>query len=68
VFVVLDADKLITFAPWLKLMVVSALNTLYRLGAGGRKSVFMLSEFAALGRIQAVIAGLGQARKYGGSN
>ena len=64
VFVILDADKLLTFAPWLRLVLVSALNTLYRLGGGGRKTVFMLSEMAALGRLQPVIAGLGQGRKY----
>jgi type IV secretion system protein VirD4 len=31
VYVILDAEKLIMFAPWLKLVTVSALNTLYRL-------------------------------------
>jgi len=67
VYLILAADKLgpSTGAPWLRLMVVSALNTLYRLGGGGRKTLFMLSEFAALGRVQPVISGLGQGRKYG---
>jgi type IV secretion system protein VirD4 len=67
VYLILAADRLgpSTGAPWLRLMVVSALNTLYRLGGGGRKTLFMLSEFAALGRLQPVIAGLGQGRKYG---
>jgi type IV secretory pathway TraG/TraD family ATPase VirD4 len=66
VYLILAADKLgpSTGAPWLRLMIVSALNSLYRLGGGGRRTLFMLSEFAALGRLQPVIAGLGQARKY----
>jgi type IV secretion system protein VirD4 len=67
VYLILPADKLgpSIGAPWLKLMNISALNTLYRLGGGGpRKTLFMLSEFAAIGRLQAVITGLTQARKY----
>lgn len=64
-FVILDADKLATFGGWLRLVVVSALNTLYRLGGGGLNTVFMLSEFAQLGKMQPVIAALGQGRKYG---
>ena len=66
VYLILDADKLITFAPWLKLMVVSALNTLYRMGnVEGRKTLFMLSEFASYGRVQPIITALGAGRKYG---
>jgi type IV secretory pathway TraG/TraD family ATPase VirD4 len=66
VYCILDADKIDTFAGWLKLMVVSALTTLYQLGESeGRATVFMLSEMAALGRLDAVLAGLGQGRKYG---
>ena len=65
VFVILDADKLATFGGWLRLVVVSALNTLYRLGGSGLMTVMMLSEFAQLGRLQPVISALGQGRKYG---
>ena len=67
VYLILAASKLgpSTGAPWLKLMNISALNTLYRLGGGGpRKTLFMMSEFAAIGRLNAVITGLTQARKY----
>lgn len=64
VYVILDADKLVTFAPWLKLITVSALNTLHRSGGGGRMTVFMLSEFFSLGKLTAILAGLGQGRKY----
>jgi type IV secretory pathway TraG/TraD family ATPase VirD4 len=73
IYAILDADKLITFAPWLRLIQVSALNTLYRLGGGasaptkesGRNTVFMMSEFAALGKLPPILAGLAQGRKYG---
>jgi hypothetical protein len=60
-FVILDADKLATFGGWLRLVVVSSLNTLYRL-SGGLHTVFMLSEFAQLGKMQPVIAALGEGR------
>jgi len=65
VFIVLPADKLETFAGWLRIVIVSALNTLYRLGASELRTVFMLSEFAALGKLKPVISALGQGRKYG---
>jgi hypothetical protein len=65
-FVILDADKLDVFGGWLRLVVVSALNTLYRHGGGARpNTVFGLSEFAQMGKMQPVIAALGQGRKYG---
>lgn len=66
VYLILDADKIETFAAWLRLMLVSSLNTLYRLGEStGRNTVFMLSEMAVLQKLDAVLAGLGQGRKYG---
>ncbi len=54
VYVILDADKLETFSVWLRLVVVSALNALYRQGGGGPRTLFLLSEFAQLGRLEAI--------------
>jgi type IV secretory pathway TraG/TraD family ATPase VirD4 len=64
VFVTLGADK--SYPGWERLVMVSALNTLYQLGdVKGRTTVFMLSEMAGLSRLESVLAGLGQGRKYG---
>lgn len=64
---ILPAQSLVTFAPWLRLMLVSAFNSLYRSGGGGRKTVFMLSEFYALGKIGPVFTNaMTQIRKFGG--
>jgi hypothetical protein len=65
---ILAAEALVTFAPWLRLMLVSAFNTLYQLGGGDiRKTVFMLSEFYALGRIgPSFTNAMTQIRKFGG--
>ena len=65
VYVILDADKLETFSVWLRLVVVSALNALYRQGGGGLRTLFLLSEFAQLGRLEAIRSALGQGRGYG---
>ena len=40
---ILPAQSLVTFAPLVRLWLVSAFNTLYQLGGGGRKTVFMIS-------------------------
>jgi type IV secretory pathway TraG/TraD family ATPase VirD4 len=62
----LPIDKIVTHAPWLKVIVVDALNTLYRIGdVRGRKTVFMLSEFASYGRVQPIVTALGAGRKFG---
>jgi type IV secretory pathway TraG/TraD family ATPase VirD4 len=65
---ILPAQSLDTFAPWLRLMMVSAFNALYQSGGGGgRKTVFMLSEFYALGRIGPVfLNAMTQIRKFDG--
>ena len=52
---------------WLRLIVMAALRVLYGL-AGRRRikeTVFMLSEFAALGLLKAIEAARSQGRKYG---
>jgi type IV secretory pathway TraG/TraD family ATPase VirD4 len=55
--------------PWLKLVVVSALNEIYAQGGTGGHGVrFMLSEYAALassGQLSAITAALGQGAGYG---
>ena len=52
---------------WLRLIIMAALRVLYGL-AGRRRvkeTVFMLSEFAALGKLRAIEAARSQGRKYG---
>jgi type IV secretory pathway TraG/TraD family ATPase VirD4 len=55
--------------PWLKLVVVSALNEIYAQGGTGGHGVrFMVSEYAALastGQLPAITAALGQGAGYG---
>jgi type IV secretory pathway TraG/TraD family ATPase VirD4 len=64
--VTLPIDKIVTHAPVLKVVVVDALNTLYRIGdVKGRKTVFMLSEFASYGRVGPILTALGAGRKFG---
>jgi type IV secretory pathway TraG/TraD family ATPase VirD4 len=63
---ILPIDKIVTHAPLMKVLVVDALNTLYRIGtASDRKTVFNLSEFASYGRVQPIITALGAGRKVG---
>jgi type IV secretion system protein VirD4 len=51
---------------WLRMVVTCALNALYRSGDAGKVPVlFMLSEFAQLGKVAPIRAAFGQARKYG---
>jgi type IV secretion system protein VirD4 len=68
-FVVLPAHELEAFNPWLKLVVTTALNTIYEQGGtAGRRVVFMLSEYAQLasgGELKAITAALGQGAGYG---
>ena len=56
-------------SPWLKLVVVTALNTIYEQGGSGGHGVrIMLSEYAALasaGELSAITACLGQGAGYG---
>jgi type IV secretion system protein VirD4 len=65
IYVILPPEHLQTFSVWLRLVVACALNALYRQGGVGLRTLLMLSEFAQLGRMDSVIAALGQARGYG---
>ena len=69
IFVIIPAEFLETQegSVWLRLIIMCALRVLY--GRAGRRKVkdivFMLSEFAALGKLKAVEAARSQGRKYG---
>jgi type IV secretion system protein VirD4 len=66
VYVILPAHALETFSPWLRLVVACAFNALYRQENGaGLRTLFMLSEFAQLGKLSMVSAALAQGRGYG---
>jgi type IV secretion system protein VirD4 len=66
VFLILPAGIELEFhSTWLRVVINCALNALYRRGtASGVPVVFMLSEFAQLGRLPSILAAFGQARKY----
>jgi len=66
VFLVLPPDRLATYARWLRLMVAQALTDLAR--APGRPTLpvlFLLDEFAALGRLDPVERAMGLMAGYG---
>jgi type IV secretion system protein VirD4 len=68
VFVIIPAEYLDTHAGsvWLRLVVTCAMNALYRHGvSGGLRTLFLLSEFAQLGKLESVSAALAQGRGYG---
>ncbi len=66
VYVMLPAYALETFSPWLRLVVTCAFNALYRHeGGGGLRTLFLLSEFAQLGKLSMVSAALAQGAGYG---
>ncbi|MBA4013256.1 MAG: conjugal transfer protein TraG [Phenylobacterium sp.] len=57
VFLVLPPERLATYSRWLRLLVSLALHDLARGGRGaneGRSVLFLLDEFAALGRLEPV--------------
>jgi len=66
-FLILPAGtELELHGVWLKMVVTCALNALYRSGDAGKVPVlFLLSEFAQLGKVAPIRAAFGQARKYG---
>lgn len=66
VYVILPAYALETFSAWLRLVVACAFNALYRSeGGGGLRTLFLLSEFAQLGKLSMVSAALAQGAGYG---
>lgn len=53
-------------APFVRLHVNAALDSIYARGDGaGLRVVFMLSEAAQIGRLDPLVAAIGQGRKYG---
>lgn len=65
-FLILPADELDIHGVWLRMIVTSALNALYRRGGKrGTEVLMLLSEFAQLGELPTIKAAFGQARKYG---
>ena len=67
-FLILPAGtELENHGVWLRMIVTCALNALYRRGGegGGVPTLFMLSEFAQMGKLAPIRAAFGQARKYG---
>jgi type IV secretion system protein VirD4 len=49
VYIVLPADRLRTHSAWLRLVIVSALRALFK--PGGRRTLFLIDEMAALGHL-----------------
>jgi type IV secretion system protein VirD4 len=65
VYVVLPAHAPETFSVWLRLVVACAFNALYRHEGGGRlRTLFLLSEFAQLGKLNMVSSALPQGAGY----
>jgi type IV secretion system protein VirD4 len=68
VFLVLPPDRLASYARWLRLLVTQALNDLARSratsGEDGRV-LFLLDEFAALGRLEPIERAFGLMAGYG---
>ncbi|MBL8251266.1 MAG: type IV secretory system conjugative DNA transfer family protein [Candidatus Competibacter sp.] len=65
VYVILPASDLDDFSVWLRLVITTALGELYGQSGAGLRTLFMLSEFAALGKLKPITTALGQARGYG---
>lgn len=62
VYVILPAERLRTHANWLRLVVVSALRSLYR--EGGLRTLMFIDEFAALGHLPPLEDAFGLVRAY----
>ncbi|WFS69614.1 type IV secretory system conjugative DNA transfer family protein (plasmid) [Agrobacterium leguminum] len=66
VFLILPPDRLDTYARWLRLLLAQALTDMARSPAKPEKPVlFMLDEFAALGRLDPVERAMGLMAGYG---
>lgn len=66
VFLILPPDRLDTYSRWLRLVIGQALTELARApGQPARPVLFLLDEFAALGRLQAVERAMGLMAGYG---
>ncbi|MFA7596901.1 MAG: type IV secretory system conjugative DNA transfer family protein [Novosphingobium sp.] len=66
IFLVLPPDRLDTYARWLRLMIAQALTDLSRASAApARPVLFLLDEFAALGRLDPIERAMGLMAGYG---
>jgi type IV secretion system protein VirD4 len=63
VYVVLPAERMRTHSVWLRLVIVTALRSLYR--PGGLSTLFILDEFAQLGHLGPIEDAFGLVRGYG---
>jgi type IV secretion system protein VirD4 len=63
VFVILPAERMRTHAVWLRLIIVSALRALYT--PGGLRTMMLIDEMAALGRLAPLEDAFGLVRGYG---
>jgi type IV secretion system protein VirD4 len=63
VYVILPAERMRTHSVWLRLVIVTALRSLYR--PGGLRTLFMLDEFAQLGHLGPIEDAFGLVRGYG---
>jgi type IV secretion system protein VirD4 len=66
VFLILPPDRLATYSRWLRLLVAQAIGEMARSSAKPPRPVlFLLDEFAALGRLQPVERAMGLMAGYG---
>ncbi len=66
IFLVLPPDKIDTYARWLRLMITQSLNEMTKVRLGIQSPVlFLMDEFAALGRLPAVERAFGLMAGYG---
>lgn len=66
VFLILPPDRLDTYSRWLRLLLAQALTEMARSSARPTRPVlFLLDEFAALGRLQAIERAMGLMAGYG---
>jgi type IV secretion system protein VirD4 len=63
VYIILPAERMRTHSVWLRLVIISALRSLYT--AGGLRTLFILDEFAQLGHLPPVEDAFGLVRGYG---
>ena len=66
VFLILPPDRLDTYSRWLRLLVAQSINEMARSSAKPERPVlFLLDEFAALGRLQPIERAMGLMAGYG---
>jgi len=63
VYLILPAERMRTHSVWLRLVIVSALRSLYK--PGGMRTLFMLDEFAQLGHLAPMEDAFGLVRGFG---